>query len=95
MQDTLIVWRRTGKEHGEDTGFRVNPPEQIASLAYTLVTDLSFVSGYRRRPSLGDLATTTYWGWHGLANQPTLSEDGANIPPVGGLSVVCEQIRNL
>lgn len=24
-----IVWRRTGKEHGEDTGYHVNPPETI------------------------------------------------------------------
>ena len=29
VHDTLIVWRRTGKEHGEDTGFRANPPEIV------------------------------------------------------------------
>ncbi len=28
MDKTLIVWRRTGKEHGEDS-FQVNPPELI------------------------------------------------------------------
>ena len=28
MRKTLIVWRRTGKEHGEDA-FRVNPPAVI------------------------------------------------------------------
>lgn len=29
MQNTLIVWRRTGKEHGEDTGFQLNSPELV------------------------------------------------------------------
>ena len=27
---TMVVWRRTGKEHGENDGFRVNSPETIA-----------------------------------------------------------------
>ena len=31
MENALIVWRRTGKEHGEDSGFRANPPEVIAA----------------------------------------------------------------
>lgn len=30
MHKTLIVWRRLGKEHGEETGFRVNPPDLVA-----------------------------------------------------------------
>ena len=28
MKKTLIVWRRTGKEHGEDS-FQVNPPTRV------------------------------------------------------------------
>ncbi len=28
-EETLVVWRRLGKEHGEETGFRVNPPEVV------------------------------------------------------------------
>jgi hypothetical protein len=29
FKKTLIVWRRTGKEHREDTGFTVNTPEVV------------------------------------------------------------------
>ena len=29
MHRTLVVWRRLGKEHGEEAGFRVNPPEIV------------------------------------------------------------------
>lgn len=29
MDQTLIIWRRFGKEHGENSGFRVNPPETV------------------------------------------------------------------
>ena len=29
-QKTLIVWHRFGKEHGEDSGFRKNPPDVVA-----------------------------------------------------------------
>lgn len=29
MKKTLVTWRRFGREHGEDRGFRVNTPEVI------------------------------------------------------------------
>lgn len=29
MEKTLVVWRRLGKEHGEESGFRVNPKDII------------------------------------------------------------------
>ena len=50
MQDTLIVWRRTGKEHGEDTGFRVNPPEVIDANLRRKADD------FRRSPA-------SEWSW--------------------------------
>lgn len=30
MEKTLVVWRRLGKEHGEDCGYRVNPQDIIS-----------------------------------------------------------------
>ncbi len=39
MKDTLIVWRRTGKEHGENTGFRLNPPDVIENSLRVKVED--------------------------------------------------------
>ena len=30
MEKTLIIWHRLGKEHGETSGFRVNPPDVVA-----------------------------------------------------------------
>ncbi len=29
MKKTLVVWRRLGKEHGENQGYRLNPPEVV------------------------------------------------------------------
>jgi hypothetical protein len=29
MKKTFIIWRRFGREHGEDQGFRINPPDVI------------------------------------------------------------------
>lgn len=29
MDKTLVVWRRLGKEHGEDSGFKVNSPDIV------------------------------------------------------------------
>lgn len=29
MKKTLVVWRRFGKEHGETSGFKVNPPSVV------------------------------------------------------------------
>ena len=31
MKRTMVVWRRLGKEHGEESGFKLNPPEVIAA----------------------------------------------------------------
>lgn len=31
MDKTLIVWRRLGKEHGETSGFKLNPPDVVAA----------------------------------------------------------------
>ncbi len=30
MKKTMIVWRRLGKEHGENAGYRVNPDEVVS-----------------------------------------------------------------
>ena len=50
MENTLIVWRRTGKEHGEDAGFRASPPEVIdASL--------------RRKVDESRLSPASEWSW--------------------------------
>lgn len=35
MRKALIVWRRTGKEHGEDS-FRVNPPADFGGRGFSL-----------------------------------------------------------
>ena len=37
LQDTLIVWRRTGKEHGESSGFQLNPPDVVEASLQTKV----------------------------------------------------------
>jgi hypothetical protein len=31
VEKTLVVWRRFGKEHGEGSGFRLNPPEVVSA----------------------------------------------------------------
>lgn len=50
MQETRIIWRRTGKEHGEDDGFRLNPPEVVeASL--------------QRKAETLDRVTPETWSW--------------------------------
>lgn len=43
MQETLIVWRRTGKEHGENTGFQLNPPDVVEASLQRKVEDFRTV----------------------------------------------------
>ena len=44
MQETLIVWRRTGKEHGESTGFQLNPPAVVEASLRRKVADFRAVA---------------------------------------------------
>lgn len=45
MDRTLVVWRRLGKEHGEDSGFRANPPDVVETHIRTKV------EAFRKTPS--------------------------------------------
>lgn len=63
MDKTLVVWRRLGKEHGENQGYRLNPPE--------LVDDhiRSKVEAFRQTPE-------DAWRWYQVSEN-LIVENGA------------------
>lgn len=44
MRETLIVWRRTGKEHRENAGFQRNSPDVVEASLRAKVEDFRSVA---------------------------------------------------
>ena len=69
MKKTCIIWRRFGKEHGESTGFKINPPEVVeAHLQQKIET-------FRQTPQ-------TDWRWWQFSETLLVEKgEGREIPP--------------
>ena len=56
MRETLIVWRRTGKEHRENAGFQRNSPDVVEASLRAKVEDFRSVA-------------TDTWSWWQIDDQ--------------------------